>query len=175
MTSRATIVTIVGADSAEKRLLLRDFIQRRRRQGLRLAGVIEARDPGAGACGALALIDLATGGRTNISQNLGPGSTACNLDPSGVALACAKAQRAIAAGADLVALSKFGKLEAGGGGLRDAFISALEGGIPIVTTLHPILREDFFRFAGDLAEEIAPEPEALEAWWNDMFAQPRAA
>ncbi|MCW2274462.1 DUF2478 domain-containing protein [Rhodoblastus acidophilus] len=175
MTSRAAIAAICGAHSAEKRLLLHDFIKRRRREGLRLAGVIEARDPGAGACGALSLIDLATGARISISQKLGPGSTACNLDPGGVADACAAAQRAIAAGADLVALSKFGKLEADGGGLRDAFASAGESGLPVITTLHPSLREDFFRFAGDLAEAIAPEPQALDAWWSELFAQSRAA
>lgn len=175
MTSRVAIAAICGAHSAEKRLLLRDFIQRHRREGLRLAGVIEARDPGAGACGALALIDLATGARIKISQDLGTGSTACNLDPGGVADACAAAQRAIAAGADLVALSKFGKLEAGGGGLRDAFAAALERGVPVITTLHPLLREDFFAFAGDLAEEITPAAQSLDAWWSELCAENRAA
>jgi len=175
MTSRATIVAVGGANSAEKRLLLRAFIQKRQAEGLRLAGVVEPHDADAGACGALSVIDLATGARVKISQDLGPCSTACNLDPGGVALACAATQRAIRAGADLVALSKFGKLEALGGGLRDAFIDALDRGVPVITTLHPNLRPDFFAFAGDLAEEIAPTPEALEAWWRDLFAHRRAA
>jgi nucleoside-triphosphatase THEP1 len=175
MNSRAQIVAVGGAHGAEKRGVIGRFVERRRNEGLRLVGVVEAHEPGAGACGALALTDLASGARIKISQNLGPGSTACNLDPGGVALACACVQGALRAGADLVVLSKFGKLEAGGGGLRDAFRAALEGGVPVVTTLHPLLRDDWALFAGELAEEIAPESLALEGWWRDVSAAARAA
>ncbi|MBB4198161.1 hypothetical protein CCR94_11010 [Rhodoblastus sphagnicola] len=175
MNARASIVAVGGADSAGKRGVIGDFIERRRAEGFRVVGVVEARDPGAGACGELAVTDLATGARIKISQNLGPGSTACNLDPGGVALACAAVQRALKSGADMVVLSKFGKLEAGGGGLRDAFCAALDAGVPVVTTLHPVLREDWARFAGDLAEEIAPEFSALENWWRDLAAAAPAA
>jgi len=83
------------------------------------------------------VLDLATGARIAISQDLGPGSTACNLDPGGVAMACAAAQRAIEQGADLVVLSKFGKLEAGHGGLCDAFAAAMAAETPVLTTLKP--------------------------------------
>ncbi|SNB70886.1 Protein of unknown function [Rhodoblastus acidophilus] len=173
--ARASIVAIGGADSAGKRGLIDDFLRRRRAEGLRVVGVVEARDPGAEACASRAVTDLATGARIGISQNLGPGSTACALDPGGLALACAAVQRSLQQGADLVVLSKFGKLEAGGGGLCDAFSAALEIGAPVVTTLHPVLREDWARFAGDLAEEIAPEPQALESWWRDVSRAARAA
>ena len=175
MNSRAQIVAVGGAQGAEKRGVIGRFVERRRSEGLRLVGVVEAHEPGAGACGALSLTDLATGARIKISQNLGPGSTACNLDPGGVALACAAVQGALRAGADLVVLSKFGKLEAGGGGLRDAFRAALEGGVPVVTTLHPVLRDEWALFAGELAEEIAPEFSALEGWWRDVSTAARAA
>jgi nucleoside-triphosphatase THEP1 len=176
MDFRPSILAIGGAISAEKRSLLEDFVALRRAEGLRVAGIVETPEPGeGGACGALYVVNLATGARIGISQNLGPGSTACNLDPGGVAEACAAAQAAIEAGADVVVLSKFGKLEAGGGGLCDAFFAAAEAGIPVVTTLHPILREDWARFAGDLAEEIAPEAQALDAWWREMTARRQAA
>ncbi len=45
-------------------------------------------------------------------QDLGAGSTACNLDPSGFVKACEAVERAMEDGADVVVLSKFGKLEA---------------------------------------------------------------
>jgi hypothetical protein len=118
----ARIGVIVAESGADKQVLLKQFADRRRGEGLRIAGLVEIAAPDAhSGCGALDLLDLATAARIAISQNLGPGSTACNLDPGGVAMACAAAQRAIEAGADLVVLSKFGKLEAGNGGLRDAF------------------------------------------------------
>jgi hypothetical protein len=176
MDCRASILAIGGATSAEKRSLLEDFIARRRAEGWRVAGVVERPEPGeGGACGSLSVVNLSTGARIKISQNLGPGSTACNLDPGGVAEACAATQAAIRSGADLVILSKFGKLEAGGGGLCDAFFAAAQAGIPVVTTLNPIMREDWARFAGDLAEEIAPEAQALDAWWREMTARHQAA
>lgn len=117
----ARIGAIVGEAGDQKQALLWDFIERRRAEGLRVAGLVERHAQSAPAeCGAHDLVDLATGARFAVAQDLGPGSTACNLDPGGVALACAAALRAIAAGADVVVLSKFGKLETERGGLCDA-------------------------------------------------------
>ena len=163
------IAAVVGSSNISKQDLLADFVQRRRRQGLRVAGIIEfAAKAASGACGALSVVDLATGERIAITQNLGPGSTACNLDPAGLAEACAAAQRAIEAGADLVVLSKFGKLEAGRGGLCGAFAAAIDAELPIVTTVNPLMREDWTRFAGDLADDVVADAEALESWWNGL-------
>jgi hypothetical protein len=59
--------------------------------------------------------------------------------------------------------------------LCDAFSAAAQAGIPVLTTLHPILREDWARFVGDLAQEIAPEAQALDVWWREMTAHRQAA
>jgi nucleoside-triphosphatase THEP1 len=174
MNSRSFLVAACGERSADKRVLIGGFIKRRRTEGLRVIGVAESPENG-DACGPLALTDLATGARIIISQNLGSGSTACKLDPGGVALACAAVQSALLRGADLVVLSKFGKLEASGGGLCDAFGAAVECGVPVVTTLNPVLMENWTRFVGDLAEIVAPEPQALENWRRDRAAAARAA
>ena len=149
--------------------MLADFVRRRQAQGLRVAGIIEiAEKADSGACGSLSVIDLATGARIAISQNLGSGSTACNLDPGGLAEACAAAQRAIEEGADLVVLSKFGKLEAGRGGLCGAFASAIEAELPIVTTVNPVMREDWTRFAGEFSDDVAADAAALKSWWSAL-------
>ena len=52
-------------------------------------------------------------------------------------------QRAIEQGADLVVLSKFGKLEAGHGGLCDAFAAAMAAETPVRTTLKPLMRTEW--------------------------------
>jgi nucleoside-triphosphatase THEP1 len=161
------IAALSGEARRTNQTLLADFVQRRRADGLRVVGVVEfAERSETGVCGRLSVIDLATGASIAISQNLGPGSTACNLDPGGVAEACAAAQRAIAAGADLVVLSKFGKLEAARGGLCDAFAAAIEAELPVVTTVNPVMREEWARFAGTLSEDVCASAEALEAWWS---------
>ena len=92
----ARIGAIVSDSGAGKQALLLQFAARRRSEGLRIAGIVEIAAPDqASECGALDVLDLATGARIPISQDLGPGSTACNLDPGGVAMACAAVQRAI--------------------------------------------------------------------------------
>ncbi len=161
------IAAVSGASGSSNQALLADFVKRRRTEGLRVAGLVEVAERAeAGACGRLSVMDVATGASIAISQNLGPGSTACNLDPGGLAEACAAAQRAIESGADLVVLSKFGKLEAARGGLCDAFAAAIEAELPIVTTVNPVMREDWTRFAGDLSDDVFASEDALEAWWN---------
>jgi nucleoside-triphosphatase THEP1 len=174
---RAARIGVITAESgAEKQALLKQFADRRRGEGLRVAGVVELAAPDSHSdCGALDLLDLATGARIAISQNLGPGSTACNLDPGGVAMACAAAQRAIEAGADLVVLSKFGKLEAGNGGLRDAFAAAMAAETPALTTLKPAMRDEWANFAGPLFDELPPQLDALENWWRGLARKRSAA
>lgn len=164
--SAARIGALLGEDGAGKQRLLADFVARRRRDGFKIAGVIEtAIKAESDGCGALDLIDLATGARIPITQNLGSGSIACNLDPSGLACACAAALSAIRSGADLVVLSKFGKLEASGGGLCDAFGAALLADIPVLTTVRPVMRDAWREFSGDFAEDLDFDAQALESWW----------
>jgi hypothetical protein len=54
-------------------------------------------------------------------NDLGRGSAACHLESAGVLAAAERVREDIATGCDLVVLNKCGKLEAAGGGLRDAF------------------------------------------------------
>ncbi len=165
--SSPRIAAVSGNKNVSKQALLADFVEKRRSEGFRIAGLFEVPERGeGGACGRLSVVDIATGARIAISQDLGPGSAACNLDPRGVAEACAAAQRAIDKGADLVILSKFGKLEAARGGLCDAFAAAINAELPIVTTVNPVLREDWTLFAGDLSDDVFASADALEAWWN---------
>ena len=165
------IAAVGGGSGRSNQALLADFVARRRAEGWRVAGLVEVAEPGeGGACGRLSVLDVATGASIAISQQLGSGSTACNLDPGGLAEACANAQRAIANGADLVVLSKFGKLEAGRGGLCDAFAAAIAAELPVVTTVNPIMRADWANFAGWLSEDVVASAEALEVWWRAIKA-----
>ncbi|WP_445730554.1 DUF2478 domain-containing protein [Methylocystis sp. IM2] len=70
------------------------FAQHLRRQGLRVAGVIEISPrEEEGRCKSLSVQDLVLGETYPISQKLGRGSEACNLDPGGLALACRSDRR----------------------------------------------------------------------------------
>ncbi|NVO15183.1 MAG: DUF2478 domain-containing protein [Rhodoplanes sp.] len=168
------IAAVGGARSSVIQPLLAEFAARRSREGMRVVGVVEEPCPDGGDC-ALFLRDLATSLRIAISQNLGPGSTACNLDAGGLAAACGLVQTAIAAGADLVVLSKFGKVEADRHGLTEAFQAAIAADLPIVTAVAPSLAEAWTAFAGPLSVPVAAEAEALEAWWSRQARAKAAA
>jgi hypothetical protein len=163
------IIALQGASSSTIQSLLAGFAARMQAQRLRVVGVVEVESEcGAVGCGKLALRDLSTGRAISISQDLGSGSTACNLDPRGLAEACASVERAIDWGADLVVLSKFGKQEAARGGLGDAFRAAFASNIPIATAVSPAVAADWLGFVGDYCEFATAESGALEAWWSRL-------
>lgn len=166
---RLPIAVVQGASSEAIQRLFADLLDAPWRPA-RLAGVIEVTtmrgDEGHEPCGVEVLRSVADGRDYALFQDLGPGSTACALDPAGVAEACAAVCRDIAAGCDLVVLSKFAKLEAEtGSGLMGAFGAALEAGVPILTAVSPGRRESWDAFAAPYYEVLGPDLADIAAWW----------
>lgn len=169
-TRRVSIVALQGAPSATIQRLLADVAASRAREGFRVGGVVEMATPApGGACGRLALRDLATGALFPISQDLGPASTSCNLDPGGIAAACKAIEDALERGVDLIVISKFGKQEAARGGLADAFRAAVTAQVPIMTAVSPALADAWNAFAGPLADYLPADRQAVEYWWQDYL------
>jgi hypothetical protein len=169
------IAVVQGAPSAEIQDLFK-ALSERWRSSMRLAGVV-AEDHGLPdrACSAGYLRSLGNDERFTIFQDLGPGSSGCHLDGAGMTLAADAVQRDIARGCDLVLLSKFGKLEANGGGLRDAFSAAIEAGVPVLTSVSPALEEPWRRFAAPLFAIVPPDAARIEAWWKEVCPRNLAA
>ena len=159
------IAALPAQDSVLVQDLMHRFARRLLDEGVRVGGVTQARDDGAGR-ERIVLRDVQTGTHYPISQDLGPGSVACNLDSSELALACAAVERAARGGAGLIVISKFAKQEAGRGGLCDAFRAAMSARIPVVTAVSPYFRDEWRVFAGPLAEDVPPELDALLDWWR---------
>ncbi len=163
------IAALRADKSKAAQALMHSFARGLRRRGFSVAGLVQTRLPDArGAKKRIVLRDIATGAVFSISQDLGRGSVACNLDTSELALACASIERAAAAGVDLIVLSKFSKQEAERGGLCDAFRAALLAKTPIVAAISPHFCAEWGDFAGDLYEFVEPNRAALEAWWRRM-------
>ena len=87
-------------------------------------------------------------------QDLGRESQACSLDAGGVAAACAAVLQAMERGVDVVVLSKFGKLEASGGGLIDCFAAAAGAGVPCVVGVAPVRAPPLRDFAGEFLQRV---------------------
>lgn len=167
-----TIAVIQGAPTSEIQALFRSLVDRWQ-PAARIVGVI-AEDHGLPdrACTAGYLRSLAKADRFQIFQDRGPGAKGCQLWGAGALSASEAVQRDIAAGCDLVVLSKFGALERKGGGLRDAFTAAIEAGVPVLTSVSPAYMEAWETFAPSLSVVMPLDAERIEAWWRS--ARPAA-
>lgn len=160
-----SIAAVQGGDSDAIQGFLASLAQSWRSRGLVVAGVVEecvlkARD----GREKTALRDLVSSALFPLKQDLGSGSTSCSLDLQGLAAAACSVETAIEAGCDCVILSKFGKIEAQGGGLIGAFYAAIAGGRPIVTSVSPSVGEAWSAFAHPLFRFIEPDSGAVESW-----------
>jgi len=160
------IAVVQGAPSAQVEQLFRTLVERWQ-PSVRLAGVIaEGHGLADRACSAGFLRSLADGERFPIFQDLGPGAKSCHLAGDGAVLAAAAVRRDITGGCDLVVLSKFGKLEAEGGGLRDAFSAAIEAEVPVLTAVSDKFAKAWQSFAAPLFVAVPADADCIDAWWR---------
>jgi hypothetical protein len=160
-----TIAVVRGGSGAEIQDVFQAFVERWRGSA-RLAGLIaQSHNLQDRACSAGFLRNIATEELFSIFHDLGPGSTACHIDGMGALQAAAAVQRDIAAGCDLVLLSKFGKLETGGGGLFPAFKAALDAQIPLLTSVSTAFEEPWKKLSGRSFTVLPADPGEISAWW----------
>jgi uncharacterized protein DUF2478 len=139
--------------------------------GVRVAGVIaEAHNLPDRTCSAGFLRDIGSAEAYSMFLETAPTGTSCHLSAPGVERACGSVLGQIAA-SDVVVLSKFGKLEAAGGGLAPAFVAALAAGKPVLTTVSDL---HWAAFASLLpgALRLPPRSEAIRDWWSEVRAVP---
>lgn len=167
---RERIAAVVGTDSATIQALFVDAVARWRANGVRVAGMIEeAHGLPNRTCSGGVLRDIASGAPYPIYLETVPENTSCHLDAQGAETACSALLEQIAA-CDLVVLSKFGKLEAAGGGLTEAFQAARAAGKPVLTTVSDKHREAWGSFAPEAAF-LRPDATALQDWWQDLHVR----
>lgn len=163
-----SIAVIQGAPTSEVQKVFRSLIDRWQ-PFARIAGVI-AEEHGLPdrACTAGYLRSLTDGERFQIFQDRGPGAKGCQLSGAGALSAAEAVRRDIAAGCDLVVLSKFGTLEKKGGGLRDAFTAAIEAGVPVLTSVSPAYTMAWETFAPTLSIVMPLDSEQIDSWWRSV-------
>ena len=172
--SQPRILALRGADRIRVRRALHAAAERWRARGLTVIGTVEVLpDPADPDC--VHLLDLTSGDRFPLNQDLGPGSAGCSLDPQGLAAACGRVEAAIAAlGADacargaVVILSKFGRQEAEGQGLTAAFGAAVAAGLPVLTSVSPVVTDAWAAFAGPLAGYGAVSDTVADEWLSAL-------
>jgi hypothetical protein len=176
MDKAANAIGIVrGTTNDEVQGVFRTLVERWR-PACRVAGLIaEPHGLADRACSAGFLRSVTSGERFSIFHDLGPGSAECHLDGTGALSAADAVRRDIAAGCDLVVLSKFGKLEAGGNGLFGAFKAALDAHIPLLTTVSPSCEKKWEQLAGRSYVVLPADLDRISAWRQSIAKAPGGA
>jgi hypothetical protein len=139
-------------------------------RGVGLVGAIQHDLGPKETCG-MELELLPSGERLPMSQDLGPGSNACRLDPAAMAEAGAQVRKAIEAGQpELAIFNKFGTQEVAGEGLRDEMVATVMAGIPLLTAVAERFGDDWAAFTGGETSLIPCTVEDALAWWSALNA-----
>ncbi|MET3660740.1 DUF2478 domain-containing protein [Aquamicrobium ahrensii] len=160
---RNPIAAITGAETVAIQALLLNTVARWRAAGLAVCGLIEESDgPTQSSCSCGVLRNLVTSARFPMYLDEAPAHTSCHLDEIGVTTAGESVLDQIA-DADVVVLSKFGKVEAVGGGLFCAFEAAGALGKPVITSVAPKHDYAWRRFAPH-ATTISLRQDEIDGW-----------
>ncbi|MBR1162775.1 DUF2478 domain-containing protein [Bradyrhizobium elkanii] len=150
--------------------ILRDFAGDLRAHGARVVGMVQS---GQCADSSLSAV-LVHSGETLLLAQLpsqsptSPGATGCKLDLSRLQAAGIRVADALAEGADLVIVNRFGKRERDGKGLGFLIERALGADIPVVIAVSRASFADWIKFAGGMSVKLACDRHALDAWWRNV-------
>lgn len=110
------------------------------------------------------LVDLRSGERFELSQDLGRASAACSMNVQALVRAGGALRRAVEDGVDLVLVNRFGRAEAGGRGLVPEFAACAQAAIPLVTTVAARRHAGWCRFTGGGHVELPADEQAILRW-----------
>ncbi len=152
-------------------LLLAELAKRLETRGLSTRGIVQTNSE----CAPDRLCDmdvqiLPDGDVIRISQSLGKESQGCRLDPDAMAQAVTKVANSMETPYDVFLLNKFGKQEGEGHGFRDLVAEAAASGATVIAGTNPLNAEKFEAFADGMATEVAPDIDALLAWFDRVNA-----
>jgi nucleoside-triphosphatase THEP1 len=166
LTETLPVAAIVHEERGQADVLIAQLVTELRDVGHHVLGIMKepaSTDPG--TCKQdMILIDIDSGDRYNISQDLGTCSEGCTLDPSVVTEASVVLRRALEARPDLIVVNRFGKLEMVGSGFHAEMIAIIEAGIPVITAVSTSHYSAWEVFTGGCAVNLAPDADAIADW-----------
>jgi nucleoside-triphosphatase THEP1 len=152
--------------------LLADFAADLLRAGTLVGGIVQRNlKDDSGRPTGMQVIDLMTGREISICQPLGSGSSACKLDPAGLAEASLAVTRAIAHEVALVIVNKFAKQEANGHGLRSELASAVVAGLPVLTAVPEKCLDAWTAFAAGRSTDLPCTRGEIDGWWRAISSR----
>ena len=161
----AALGYVIGGTRGAGDRLLAAVAERLGAEGWPLAGVVQINTDAAGAAHCdMDLRVLARPERIRISQNLGPASRGCRLDPEGLQTAVGLVETTMVPPPRLLIVNKFGKAEIEGRGFRTLIGDALAQDVPVLLGLKPLNLPGFEDFAQGLAQALPDDLDAVLDW-----------
>ena len=169
------VTAVVYDDGVAIDELLLAFARNLAERGFRLGGVVQMPrgGPGCGPKAPMELRDMATGEIFPICQDSGRGAGDCFLDPGRLREASGRIQTATRSEVDLVFISRFGREEARGRGLREALACAALSGRPSLTAVRRGMVDAWLSFTDGIGTLLEARLWVLEDWWSEITRSTR--
>jgi hypothetical protein len=161
----ATLAAIHYERGLDVDALLLETCDALRSQGVRLGGIIQRSSGDRAQCAtSVHVVDLRSGAAFDIWEARGACARGCRLDERGLVDAEATILAALADGADLVVINRFGRAESLGRGLVGCFAAAIDARVPVLTAVRAPYGEAWDAFHGGLGGELVPDVRQVIAW-----------
>lgn len=168
--SQCDVAALVYDRGEDPDRVLRDFAADLNLRGFRAIGLIQCGHREAGTSELSATL-VHSGEQLPLYQNLGPGATGCRLDAGRLLDAGSRVASALADGADLLIINRFGRQESEGRGLLHLIAEALSADIPLVIAVPSHRFDAWIKFAEGMSVRLACDRRALDRWWSKLHGR----
>jgi hypothetical protein len=148
--------------------ILREFATDLNARGFRVVGLVQA---GQCADSSLSAVLIHSGEKVLLAQDFNPTASGCRLDLGRLQNVGERVAEALAAGADLLIINRFGKREREGKGLGHLIERAVGTDIPVVIAVSSQRFADWIKFADGMCVKLRCERDALREWWHKVASR----
>jgi nucleoside-triphosphatase THEP1 len=166
--AQCDLAALVYEKDQDPDAILRDFAAELNSGGFRVVGMVQS---GQCADASLSAVLVHTGEVLALAQDATSPASGCKLDLGRLQNAAARVADAMADGADLVIVNRFGKRERDGKGLSRVIERALDADIPVVIAVSSQSFPEWIKFADGMSVKLHCERASLEAWWQAVSAR----
>ncbi|MFT4277133.1 MAG: DUF2478 domain-containing protein [Rhodopseudomonas sp.] len=168
--SQCDLAALVYERGEDPDRVLGEFAADLNSQGYRAVGLVQVGPRGDESRGLSARL-VHSGEQISLYQDLGPMAEGCRLDPSRLLDAGARVACALAQGADLLIINRFGQQETEGRGLLHLIVEALSADVPLVIAVPSHRFDAWIKFADGMSVRLRCERRALDQWWGKLHGR----
>ncbi|NEW86942.1 MULTISPECIES: DUF2478 domain-containing protein [Rhodopseudomonas] len=168
--SQCDLAALVYERGEDPDRVLGEFAADLNSRGYRAVGLVQIGPRGDDTRGLSARL-VHSGEQVTLYQDLGPLAQGCRLDPGRLLDAGARVAGAMAGGADLLIINRFGQQESEGKGLLHLIVEALSADIPLVIAVPSHRFDAWIRFADGMSVRLRCDRRALDLWWEKLHGR----